>query len=1218
MTTMRRASRTQLLLSLSGHSTAGKVLLATGLVMGITTLASAQDVVEEPLVINEIMQNPSAVSDGSGEWLELYNPNAFDIDIGGWTLRDDDVDSLIIDGSLIVPAGGYVVLGPNGDIGTNGGLIVDYAYGSGWFLSNGADEVVLVNTDGAEVDRVVYDGGPSFPDPNGASMALTSPEADNLVGANWCESQASYGSGDLGTPGTANDCSIEEEAVLVISEIMQNPSAVGDSSGEWLEIYNAGTSAVDINGWEIRDNDSDSHVIDNGGPLLIPAGEYLVLGNNIDIATNGGATVNYSYGGSWFLANGADEVVLLDTNGTEIDRVEYDGGPAFPDPNGASMALADLAADNNLGENWCESTTSFGDGNLGTPGAPNVCVEPGANLVINEIMQNPSAVSDSAGEWLELHNPNAFDVDIDGWTIADNDSDSHVITNGGPLVIPAGGFLVLGNNADSATNGNVDVAYSYGTGWFLSNSADEVALLDTNLTEIDRVEYDGGPSFPDPTGASMELRSPELDNNDGINWCEASSIFGAGDAGTPGVANNCEPEPVVVTPIFQIQGAGNSSPLEGETVTVEAVVIGDFQGVPGSSELHPEQLSGFYVQDLVEDGDAATSEGLFVYCDTSCAANPVAVGDTVTVTGVVQEFFGMTQLNVSSGSVLVTGTAPLPSPALVSLPVAALDDFEAFEGMLVTFVDTLTVSEYFQLGRFGEVVLYQGGRPYQFTHVNTPDPVAAAAYEAKLEKRRITLDDDANGSNEALFEDLNVFFPRPGLSTSNFFRGGDTITGLTGVLDYSFSKYRVRPVLTEFDYSFQADNPRPATPADVGGSLKVVSANVLNYFSTVDNGDSICAPSGTLGCRGADSTQELERQTAKLVSALCEIDGDILGLSEIENDASGTGSLDVFVGALNAAGCGSYAYVDAGPLGGDAIKVALVYRSSTVTPVTEQTFVVDDSVDANYRDDRNRPTLVQVFEDDASGERVIVAAHHLKSKGSDCDDLGDTDQNDGQGNCAQTRAGAAAIVADFIANEVIPDAGTDRVLVIGDLNAYKREDAVGEYTSRGYVDLIEVVNGNDAYSYVFDGRLGYLDHALGLNVADVVTGVTEWHINADEINLLDYNDDVLDTGEASFEEKPDNLPLFDEFDPGPFRSSDHDPVVIGLDLGPVVIDVPGDLDDDGDVDTSDYRLFLGVYRQSAGSDDVAAEADYNGNGVVDFADFGIWRSHYAAYRSLSN
>ena len=143
-----------------------------------------------------------------------------------------------------------------------------------------------------------------------------------------------------------------------------------------------------------------------------------------------------------------------------------------------------------------------------------------AQPVINEIMQNPSAVSDSDGEWFEIYNPTGAAVDIDGWTIEDNDSDSHVINNGGALSVPAGGYLVLGNNSDSGTNGGVSVDYQY-SGIALANGGDELVLLDVDLTEADRVEWDGGPAFPDPNGASMSLRDPALDNNVGANWCES-------------------------------------------------------------------------------------------------------------------------------------------------------------------------------------------------------------------------------------------------------------------------------------------------------------------------------------------------------------------------------------------------------------------------------------------------------------------------------------------------------------------------------------------------------------------------------------------------------------------------------------------------------------------------------------------------------------------------
>ena len=162
-------------------------------------------------------------------------------------------------------------------------------------------------------------------------------------------------------------------------------------------------------------------------------------------------------------------------------------------------------------------------------------------LVINEIMQNPSAVTDGNGEWFEIYNDTNAAIDIDGYTIRDDGSDTHRINNGGPLMVPAFGYVVLGPNADQGTNGGAPVDYAYGGGWFLSNSADEVILEDAAGAEVDRVEYDGGPVFPDPTGASMALRNPALDNNDGTNWCTASTAFGDGDFGTPGDANDCPP-----------------------------------------------------------------------------------------------------------------------------------------------------------------------------------------------------------------------------------------------------------------------------------------------------------------------------------------------------------------------------------------------------------------------------------------------------------------------------------------------------------------------------------------------------------------------------------------------------------------------------------------------------------------------------------------------------
>ena len=91
--------------------------------------------------------------------------------------------------------------------------------------------------------------------------------------------------------------------------------------------------------------------------------------------------------------------------------------------------------------------------------------------------------------------------------------------------------------------------------------------------------------------------------------------------------------------------------------------------------------------------------------------------------------------------------------------------------------------------------------------------------------------------------------------------------------------------------------------------------------------------------------------------------------------------------------------------------------------------------------------------------------------------------------------------------------------------------------------------GPGAYGFVFDGQLGYLDHGMSnASLTPQVTGAAEWHINADEIPLFDYNDAVRDApGEAAFEEESDVLPLYEA---NQFRSSDHDPVMVGLDLQP--------------------------------------------------------------------
>ncbi len=191
---------------------------------------------------------------------------------------------------------------------------------------------------------------------------------------------------------------------------------------------------------------------------------------------------------------------------------------------------------------------------------------------------------------------------------------------------------------------------------------------------------------------------------------------------------------------------------------------------------------------------------------------------------------------------------------------------------------------------------------------------------------------------------------------------------------------------------------------------------------------------------------------------------------------------------------------------------------------------------------RSRPPLAVTFQHAASGERFTVVVNHLKSKGSACTDqvtpIGpDPDTGDGQGNCNLTRTAAAQELVAWLATNPTGVVDTD-VLIMGDLNAYAQENPVSAIRAAGYTDLIGSQLGASAYSFAFDGTWGYLDHALASSsLAPQVSGVTEWHINADEPNVLDYNEDFKSAGQLT------SLYAADAY-----RSADHDPVIVGLNL----------------------------------------------------------------------
>jgi predicted extracellular nuclease len=602
------------------------------------------------------------------------------------------------------------------------------------------------------------------------------------------------------------------------------------------------------------------------------------------------------------------------------------------------------------------------------------------------------------------------------------------------------------------------------------------------------------------------------------------------------------------TPIPAIQGSGATVALTG-TRTTQGVVVGDYEGASPA-------LRGFFIQDPAGDGNPATSDGIFVFEGSN--ANTVSVGDIVRVTGIAGENQGQSQISV--GAIVKCGTGTV-TPIDVTFPVAAPDFLEQYEGMLVSLPQTMYVTEHFQLGRFGQVVLSSDGRLQQPTNVTTPGD-AANDLQAANNLRKIILDDASQAQNPD-----PILFARSGLplSASNTLRGGDTATGIIGVLNYTWAgnsasgnAYRIRPVnALGGSVNFEPANPRPAAPQEVGGTLKVVGMNLLNFFNTFDgfpdtvDNCKLGIGGASTDCRGADTQAEFDRQWPKTVAAILAMTPDVIGVNEIENDGYGAdSSLQFLVDKLNAATApGTYAFIDVdsntgqvNALGTDAIKVGMLYKPAVVAPVG-QTAALNSVAFVNGGDSapRSRPSLAQAFEVTSTGARFIVDTNHLKSKGSACDT---PDAGDGQGNCNEVRVNAATELMNWFATDPT-GTGEKDILLVGDYNSYAMEDPITVIKNAGFTNLIDSLLGSEAYSYVFDGQWGYLDHALSsATLVGQVSGVTEYHINADEPSVLDYNTDFKTANLQSTLYAPDQ-----------FRISDHDPVIVGL--NPIHYDFTG-------------------------------------------------------------
>jgi len=602
-----------------------------------------------------------------------------------------------------------------------------------------------------------------------------------------------------------------------------------------------------------------------------------------------------------------------------------------------------------------------------------------------------------------------------------------------------------------------------------------------------------------------------------------------------------------IVPIEQVQGTGASSPMVGAQATVRGVVTGAY--ADGG-------IRGFYVQTPGTGGQVPTegSPAIFIYAPDDVSS--VQVGDYVQVSGNVSEYYGLTQIKAEEVTHL-DEPAESVKPLAVSLP-SGDEAREQIESMLVEPQGDFTVSDNYSLNQYGELSLAQGTSSIlpgekllrQPTDVFAPNSAQVKALAAENEERAIVVDDGAT-LNFSTAKNTSVALPYIDAKQRVTVGAKATFTGPM-ILDYRYDLWRLQPQgqvigAEDADIALNFEQISTQAPESVGGNVSVGSFNVLNYFTTTGDqlegctyyrdrdGNPLTVRSGC-DARGAADAENFTRQQSKIVSALSKFTADVVVLEEIENSArfgeDRDASLAHLVDELNAAaGAKVWRFVPSPktvPGDEDVIRTAIIYRSQAVKPINESVILQDPAFD-NARD-----PLGQAFQKVGGNQktRFVVVANHFKSKGSGPQDgSGNVDSGDGQGAWNADRVEQAKALVKFT-QELKASRNTKKVLLAGDFNSYSAEDPIRVLKEAGFTDIGA---GADSQSYVYDGLSGSLDHILtSPELTPKVTGQDIWNINATE--------------SVGYEYSRHNYNVTDLFSANQYRSSDHDPVLVGLEL----------------------------------------------------------------------
>jgi len=606
------------------------------------------------------------------------------------------------------------------------------------------------------------------------------------------------------------------------------------------------------------------------------------------------------------------------------------------------------------------------------------------------------------------------------------------------------------------------------------------------------------------------------------------------------------------TLINELQGSGSAVTVTGDVV-VEGIVTGFNQ-------------DGFFVQEesADDDGDSSTSEGIYIY---GTPLDTLVVGSTTRVLGAATEYFDMSEV-VAADMLDCGASGETITPVSIPMPYAGILDLESVEGMLASVADA-TVFTLDDFTKYGEMQLSDG---LKWTPSDVAVPLSAEydAAVANASANILLLDDDTSAS----YPDTISYYSTPefdGLNYANAPRVGDTVTAVGPVM-YSFSTYRILPTKT----SFAITRKRPTAPEVTPGDVTIASFNVLNYFNGLKLQD------GTVTFdypenRGAENAEEFALQQSRIVQAILAMDADVVGLLEIENDGFDRDSAiyQLVVELNKAAGARVYRYARSSSTavtGTDDISNAIIYKANAVMKVGAL-----EGIELPTQDNAGdivgmRNALVQRFRHIETGDSFAVVVNHFKSKGSECyeDENSPSELDVIQGSCNALRVSAAVALGNALASKRLPP----KVLILGDLNAYSQEDPIAVLTdyspdTRGYTIQTAVNTELDggasvpvtssygyqsvketydpgSFSYFFYGsdQVGSLDHILASPAAmSAVMGLTHWNINALELYQLEYDQALTFYNSANGDQ-------IDFIAVGPYRSSDHDPVIVTLDMRP--------------------------------------------------------------------